>query len=167
MTKIILFILLFGSGTLGHSQSQEKVFAALIVKLARTTQWPTKSNSDFVIGVMAYSPLAEEIRLSAATLKKGNRKIQVREISSSEESHQCDIIFLPSFKSKELPKIIQTLSRKPVMVITNKSGLIQVGSTINMALINGKIQFEYNTEALNRIGLKMPTEMKNLGKAAP
>ena len=147
-------------------QSQEKVFAALIVKLARSTQWPTESNTNFVIGVMSYSPLAEELKSSVASLKKGNRNILVREISTGDETVQCDLVFIPSFKSKTVAEIIQILNKKPVMLITNKIGMTRFGSTVNIMLVEGKIQFEYNPEALNRIGLKMPTEVKNLGRAA-
>jgi hypothetical protein len=167
MMKRILTIVLSSLLLTLSAQSQEKVLAALIVKLARSTQWPSESSAHFVIGVMSYSPLADEIRSSVASLKKGNRIIQVREIASPDETTQCDLVFIPSFKSKALTGIIQALHNKPVMLITNKTGLTQAGSTVNITLVEGKIQFEYSPTALNRIGLKMPTEVKNLGKAAP
>jgi YfiR/HmsC-like len=166
MLKIILLTILFSLSLSLSGQSQEKVLAALIVKLARSTQWPSESNSNFVIGVMSYSPLADEIRSSVTSLKKGNRTILVREIASPDETTQCDLVFIPSFKSKALTGIIQALHNKPVMLITNKIGLTQAGSTVNITLVEGKIQFEYSPSALNKIGLKMPTEVKNLGKAA-
>lgn len=167
MAKVIPFIILCSLSITLSGQSQEKVFAALIVKLARSTQWPTESNQNFVIGVMSYSPLAEELKSSVVTLKKGSRNIQIREITTAEETPQCDLVFVPSFKSKNLTGIIQALHKKPVMLITNKMGLLQAGSTVNITLVEGKIQFEYSTTALSRIGLKMPTEVKNLGKAMP
>jgi hypothetical protein len=167
MIKIIVLSLLSSLCISLSAQSQEKVLAALIVKLARSTQWPTESNSNFVIGVMSYSPLAEELKSSVASLRKGNRAIQVREITSADETSECDLVFVPSFKSKTLAGIIQAINKRPVMLITNKMGLTQAGSTVNIVLVEGKIQFEYSTAALNRIGLKMPTEVKNLGKATP
>lgn len=167
MIKIVLLAFLFNLSLSLSGQSQEKVFAALIVKLARSTQWPTESNANFVIGVMSYSPLAEELKTSVASLKKGNRTIQVREITGADETPQCDLVFVPSFKSKTLAGILQAINKKPVMLITNKIGLTQAGSTVNITLVEGKIQFEYSTAALSRIGLKMPTEVKNLGKATP
>jgi hypothetical protein len=167
MKKFVLVSILGSLSFCLFSQSQEKVFAALIVKLARSTQWPTQPNSDFVIGVMSYSPLAEELRSSVASLKKGNRTIQIREIASPDETTGCDLVFVPSFKSKALAGIIQALHKKPVMLITNKIGLLQAGSTVNITLVGGKIQFEYSTTALSRIGLKMHTEVKNLGRATP
>jgi YfiR/HmsC-like len=167
MIKIVVISILCNLSIGLYGQSQEKVFAALIVKLARSTQWPTESNANFVIGVMSYSPLAEELKSSVASLKKGNRTIQIREITSADETPQCDLVFVPSFKSKTLSGILQAINKKPIMLITNKMGLTQTGSTVNIMLVEGKIQFEYSTAALGRIGLKMPTEVKNLGKATP
>src|SRR5688572_3509393 len=117
MIKAVLLAILFNLSHSLSGQSQEKVFAALIVKLARSTQWPTESNTNFVIGVMSYSPLAEELKSSVASLKKGNRTIQVRDITSIDETTQCDLVFVPSFKSKLLAGIIQALHKKPVMLI--------------------------------------------------
>lgn len=167
MVKIILIVLFGSLGISVSGQSQEKVFAALILKLARSTQWPTESNRNFVIGVLSYSPLAEELKSSVASLKKGKQSIQIQEITTADETIQCDLVFVPSFKSKALTGIIQAIHKKPVMLVTNKLGLTQAGSTVNITLVDGKLQFEYSTAALTRMGLKMPTEVKNLGKAAP
>jgi hypothetical protein len=151
-----------------NGQSQEKVFGSLILKLARGTQWPNEAMSkSFVIGVLSYSPLADELRVASQNIKKGTRPFVVREIASAEESIGCDLVFIPSFKSKTLPAVVGATSKKPTMIITNKVGLMQSGSTVNLLFQEGKFQFEISEGAVARQGFKVSTEVKGLGIIKP
>lgn len=162
--SIVFMMLVFQS----NAQSQEKVYSVLLLKLARGIQWPNESQKEnFVIGILSYSPLADELKTAVGNIKKGKHTITVKELASTDETRDCDILFIPSFKSKTLPNVLDLLENKSTLVVTNKMNMIKMGSGINLMLENGKIRYEINAKSIESRGMKISTEVKNMGVIVP
>jgi hypothetical protein len=161
----ICIVLFFSSFILTcRAQSQEKNYSTLIVNFARTIQWPAySSKNSFIIGVMDYGPLEDELRSMASTAKVSGRSIEVMKIISLTEVHQCQIVFLPAFKGKILSQLLKEIKDRPTLVITNKMDSAKKGSGINFLLVNGKLQYEINSKSIEARGLKVPASIKSLG----
>jgi hypothetical protein len=147
-----------------NGQSQEKVYAALLIKLSRGIQWPAENQSrNFVIGVIAYSPLAEELKSSVLTIKKGKQPIVIKELSGPDDCGNCDVLFIPSFKSKILPAILNKIGNSSTLIVTNKPDMTKAGSGINFLFDSGKIKYEINAQSIERRGMKISSDIKNMG----
>jgi YfiR/HmsC-like len=136
----------------------------LLLKIARGIQWPNETQSkSFVIGVLSYTPLADELKNSVATIKKGKLPIVIRELSSPDECDDCDVLFLPSFKSKSLPAVLSRIGNNSTLVVTNKFNLTREGSGINFILQEGKIKYEINPGAIEKRGMRISADIRNMG----
>lgn len=157
-----LFVFIF-SLTQAYSQSQDKAYALMINNFTKNIQWPTNSSASFVIGVLAYQPLAQELKAATAQRKVGNKDIVIKEITSIDDAADCQMIFIPAFKSKTLLAAQTKYKKSPLLIITNKPGLAQQGSGINFILKDGKVQFEINATSIEAHGLKVSGTLKGLG----
>jgi hypothetical protein len=164
--KIVLFnfILITSLCVNGYGQSQEKNYATFILNFSRGMVWPSGMSSEkFVIGVMEYPPLAAELINATQSLKIGNRKIEVKELSTADDANDCQIVFIPAYKAKSLPTILSKLDGSPTLIVTNKFDLARRGSGVNFVLVDGKLQYEINARSIEARGLKISAGIKGMG----
>jgi hypothetical protein len=120
--KIITLIAIGLLSVESMGQSQEKIYSALILNFARGIQWPVlKPTEDFVVGVYGYEPLADELLAQVDKIKVGNKKIVVREYSSTDEVKDCQILFIPAYKGRLLQAILDKIGEQAILLITNKT----------------------------------------------
>jgi hypothetical protein len=154
-------ISLTGSTSL-YGQSQEKVYSVLMINFAKGIQWPDIPG-DFVIGVLEYPPLAEELNSSTKTIKINSKRIQVREFAHAEEIKNCHMIFVPAYKTRQFPAVLDKLGASSTLIITNKMDLARKGSGVNFILVDGKLKYEINTRSIEKRAMKISANVKSMG----
>src|SRR6478735_8440491 len=87
------------------AQSQEKIYSVYMVNFVKGIQWPG-TESKFVIGILAYPPLAAELNQAFSTAKIKNHTVEIREYTDVEEIEGCQMIFIPAFKARSFDKLI-------------------------------------------------------------
>ncbi len=162
LVALILLLTLTAHST--RAQSQEKMYTLMIINFAKSIHWPPNgTEGKFVIGVLEYPPLASELKLAAQTSKINGRSLEIRELTSPEESQGCNIIFLPAYKAKWLTRIIQQIPSQPTLIVSNKSEVARNGGAINFVLRDGKLNYEINCNAIEKRGMKVSTSLKTSG----
>jgi hypothetical protein len=147
-----------------EAQSQEKVYSIMIMNFAKGMKWPSQSSKgNFVIGVLEYPPLVTELESRAQTFKIGNRKVEIREFDSPADVNGCHILFLPAYKAKRLPDVLVRIGNSPTVVVTNKMDYARKGAGINFVLVDGKLKFEINSKSIEKLGVKVSSDLKGMG----
>lgn len=161
---IVLVLINFLPGTL-TAQSQEKIYSLMILNFAKTINWPTTgTETKFIIGVVEYPPLVAELKATVQSSTRINGKtVEIRELVSPEEARGCQILFLPAYKAKWLPRIIQNIPVQPTLIVSNKSDVARSGGGINFTLTNGKLNYEINCKAIEKRGMKISAALKSTG----
>lgn len=158
---VALFFLLLTN--FGYGQSQEKAYALLIMNFAKNIQWPSQHiGTTFTIGVMGYPPLISEMQILSQAKLIGGKQIILKEINSPADAVDCEILFVPAFKSKKLPEILRTIGTSSTLIVTNAFQL-NPGSGINFLLKDGKLAFQISSKTIEARGLKVPLSIKNMG----
>jgi hypothetical protein len=164
---IIIFltaIVLSANNATVYGQSQEKVYSALMINFAKSVQWPEDPKpGDFVIGVLEYPPLVVELNNSANAIKINSKKILVKEFQHADEITKCNILFVPAYKARQFPAVLDKLSTSPTLIITNKIDFARKGSGVNFVLVDGKLRYELNTRSIEKRGMKISASVKSLG----
>ena len=145
------------------AQSQEKIYSIFILNFVKGIQWPDATPKKFVIGVLAYPPLAAELMQTFSSSRIKNHTIEIREYSSIEEIEGCQIIFVPSFKTRSFEKLLSKVGTKPVLIVSNKMDMAKKGAGANFILVEGKPTYEINCKAIERRGMKISTVVKGGG----
>jgi hypothetical protein len=156
----LLFFVLFGMSVFAQTHKQYPLF---VYSFTRYIQWPEALNQgDFEILVLGDSPVTEELNTMAQTKRVGDRAIKVSKINAVADIKKCHILFIPSSQSDKLNEVLQRVSSKPILVMTEQSGLGGLGSCVNFITKDGKLAFELNQSALSRQNLKASMELTRI-----
>jgi len=163
MRKISLIILLSIISVYGFSQNaKQKVI--FIYSFTKYISWPAGNNQgDFLIGIYGNPEVSKELKIIAAKRKVGIRNIKVLDFSSIGNLQNCHIVYVAANKISDLSKIISNYNQKATIVVTNTSGAIQKGAGINFLMVGGKQKFEIRKANIEKNGLKVNSQLINLG----
>jgi len=148
------------------AQGKDKVYAAFVMNFARNVEWPEeKKDGDFIIGIIHYPSLADQLRtVVAAQLKTvHNQRIIIKELSSTSEIDFCHILFIGESETESFTKLIDGLRNKPILLVTEREGLAKKGSCINFLLVDGKLKFEVNNNSFEKHRLKSSDDLRRFG----
>ncbi len=144
--KSLLFALLMvmsvgvkASGNLSNMQ------AMYIVNFLRLIQWPDASTSNtFVIGVYGNSQTFDQLVEITKTRKVGTKSIEIKKINSTKEAENCQVVFVPVSNSSQIAELQSNLGNRPCLLISEKEGMNNNGSTIEFVIQNDKLRFRIN-----------------------
>ena len=135
-----------------------------IFNFTRYIEWPIKTLEDFTIGVIGNSPITEKLRNDVADKKVNNRKIKVKEFSSSKGIEECHIVFISAANMSQLSASASKAIKSSILVITESDGALEYGSHINFMVNGDDIVFSLNKNAMNKAKLKVSPALLNLAK---
>jgi hypothetical protein len=141
-----------------------KVHAMFMYHFTKYVEWPdNKKSGDFVIGVYGNSEIIKELESVASTKKAGTQTIVVKKIANEADAALCHIVYVSQGQSGSLETIIKAIGSKPVLLVTEKSGLSKKGACINFVIVDDKLRFEINKSAIESRNLKISSDLLKLG----
>ena len=174
----LVLVLLLGGG-LGvawkaGAQSQSppeyqeyQVKAAFLYNFAKFVEWPAESFKDaqapLIIGIIGKDPFGETFNKLRDHHIEG-RKLVIKRFAKAEDLEKCHILFISAAEKEHLSMILKITRDWPVLTVGDTKGLVQSGVIINFLIIENKIRFEINTDAAQRAGLKIRSQLLKLAK---
>jgi hypothetical protein len=160
-------LLLLGFYMLGmhvcHAQS-EKFKALFMYNFTKYIEWPaTVRQGDFIIAVLGNSPMTKELEIIAGKQKVGAQNILVKTFNSIDDINYCHILYVPTSKSSSIAQIIEKLSGKSILIITDKEGLATQGACINYVSDGDRIKYELNKKNIEKRGMIVNSALVTLG----
>jgi hypothetical protein len=142
-----------------------QVKAAFILNFAGFIDWPDTAheNGAFIIGVLGRDPFENSIDSLRGKTAKG-RKVIIRRYDDPEEIRDADILFISASEKRALPHILKTLRNRPVLTVGDQPGFARSGVMINLVLVRKRVGFEVNTQAAQRAGLRISSQLLKLAK---
>ena len=165
MKRILLILLLFVT-VIGVSHAQKEKYQSLFIyNFTKYIKWPESYNPEkFVIGVIGDSEILQSLNSMAASKKKtgAGTIIEVKKYGSVSEIDDCNILFVSKDAIGDIDQIDTKTSSKPVLVISDSSGMALKGSVINFVEMEGKIKFELNQANATSRGLVVSSSLTSL-----
>jgi hypothetical protein len=147
-------------GTVVYGQN-DKFKAIFVYNFVNYIDWPGGITGSFVITVIGDSPILGELTEIAKIRKINNvTPIEVKKVATVAEVGKTHILFVPSGKKKMLPEISQSLSGKPVLIISDNSAS---DFGINFVEVDGKQSFQISKSNIEAHKLKVNSTLFNLG----
>ena len=150
MRKLLL-IFLFVTVVHGFVSAQDDKFKALFIyNFTKYMEWPeAKRTGDFKIGVLGSSPITSELKAFTAKKSVGQQKIVVDEILSVSDCPKYHIVYVPAKASSNVTEIVQLVTNKGVLVVTDKQGMAVELSGINFVKVDGQQTFEISVKHIH------------------
>ena len=166
LKKLLFIVVLWCTAHYAMAQNGEQeanLKAAFIYNFTKYIDWGSyNSNYMFVIGVVGDdSPVIPALREIAKTRTINNKRIEIRIINDLSDLRDCDIVFITKQSRFPLSSILTRVGRG-VLTISESSGYASKGTAFNFIVINQKLKFEANLNAIASSGLKAGSQLLKL-----
>lgn len=161
-----IFFLLFFCGEFANAQ-MAKIQALYLFQFAKNVGWPDgDADKNFVVAVLGDHDVAEGLREIAANKRIGNRKIEVREVGSAQDSDCASILYVSKSKNSQLASAAIILPKRKCLIVSGDRGQCANGAAISFFKSDDdRLGFEISERNVKRAGLSVTPKLINLGKS--
>ena len=134
-----------------------------IYNFSRLIQWPSGNQTgDFVIGVIGNDALYNSLNTYVSNKKVGTQPIVIRKFDSPESLTRCHIVFVGNGKVTKFEEVISRLKGSNSLIITEKKGMINMGSAIDFFMDQDKLKFVINSENAQKYNLTVSKSLEDM-----
>ena len=161
----LLVLALCGLAAEAHAQEavyhDEEVKAAFLYHFATFVQWPETEQADepFTIAVLGADEIASKLEgvLPGRTIQ--GRPMAVQRLRSIDEVSDAAVLFIGGELNAELPRLIDNVADRPLLVVTDAPGALRDGAMINFQVVDRRVRFEISLPAAERAGLQLSSRL--------
>lgn len=159
MKKLIfsVFALCLAWGAQAQEKPLHEIHSAMLYNFIKYVQWPNEGEGgEFIVGVLGEDDVFNTLKQWYDGKPKGSKKYVIKKLASATDATGCAVVYVGKNKSSQFDQVKGSVTGKPVLTITNGSGLGQKGSCINFKVVDGKLKFEMNQGTFGSANLKFP-----------
>jgi hypothetical protein len=147
-----------------NKDTRAKIKAVFIYNFTKYIEWPESSKGkEFTIAILGENVgLYNELNQMSKMKKVGNQSFSIKTFKSLEEVQDPNILYIPSDSTDDLAKAANKLMGKSTLIVTEKPGMAQKGSTINFIIEGNRQKFELNKANAEKHNLKIASSLEKL-----
>jgi hypothetical protein len=156
------------------AQSQAEVLeyrikAAFLCKFVHYVEWPPQAfarpDSPIVIGVVARDAVADEITRTAAALAADGRPLKVLRLRPGDSMAEVHLVYVASSENSRLAETLAAVKGRPVLIVTESSQAVALGSMINFVVVDDKVRFDISPHAAESSSLRISARLLSVARA--
>lgn len=160
----VVLITLFLASSISSAQNTAKLQSIFIYNFIKLIEWPAAYKSGtFNITVLGSDPIYTELMNLAKVKKAGSQTIKVKKINSLGELSNPHILYIPKSKGSKVSDAKSSIGSNATLLISDTNDGTGKGSDINFVVVGNKPKFEIKTSAAKAKGLKVSSNLVNLG----
>lgn len=158
--------------TAGLINREYAVKAAFLYNFLSYIEWPERAfdsdNDPFVIGVYRQDPFGRLLDSLARKTPVGSRRIEVRRLDSINSLPDCHIVFIPdSIPDNTEDEVIRAAQGTHILTVGESDDFVYRGGAVQFFLEGNRVRFAFNTEVIDRGGLRVSSKLLSLAKVVP
>jgi len=175
--KILLIVFFFSNPFFGRDSfaqlnADDKhiliLKSSVIFNITKFIKWPgsispNNSSDSFNFCVNGHADISKIFASISKKKKIQKRKLVVNSETSILNLRNCHMLFLGTSESRDLEKIIEAVHNYPILTVSDTPGFAERGVLINLVVKRNKIRFEINRNSISSSGLKVSSELLQLG----
>jgi len=146
-----------------------RIKAAFVCKFAGYVEWPAqvfaRPDSPIVIGVMAADAVVDELARTATGLSADGRPLVVRRLQRGEPVASAHLVYIANTEESRLPETLAALKGLPVLVVTESSRALALGSMINFVVVDDKVRFDIAPQAAEAGHLRISARLLGVARS--
>jgi hypothetical protein len=160
---LLAFTIVFCTGVYSQVTNINQAQSLYIYNFSRLIQWPAGNQTgDFVIGVIGDEDLYKSLLTYVANKKVGSQPIVIKKFDDPESLPRCQIIFIGNGKVSSFDDVIGRLRGSNSLIITEKKGMVNMGSAIDFFLDQDKLKFVINSENASKYSLTVSKSLEDM-----
>lgn len=157
---LALALLVVSANAFGQERPAHEIYSMMVFNFTKYVQWPDHNQSgEFIIGVVGNTEVYNTLNTWYGGKPRGSKTYIIKKFNSAAEITDCHVLFIDKSKSAEFEAANAKVKGKGTLVVTDKSGLAEKGSTINFKKVDDKLKFELNQKAAEANNLKISSAL--------
>lgn len=164
--KIIL-LFIFSLAVFKVDAQEEKYITLYVYNFTKYIDWPDEyKEGDFIIDVLGHKSVYTGLKQMLKEKNRGGAQNFVvnNPTEVSQINEDCHILFVGHWQSKKLQAALKKVGDKGTLIVTEKGGLLEQGSAINLIVKNQEIAFEVKKSNLSKYNLSYSNDLTSLAE---
>jgi hypothetical protein len=145
-----------------------QIKAVFLYNFVQFVEWPDKAFADAAeplkIGVLGDDPFGGALDEAVRGETVRSRGIAVKRAHRLPELADCQLVFFAKAEAWQVSAHPESWSGRPMLTVGDSSDFARQGGVIAFYPEGKKIRFEINVATARRLGLKLSSELLELGK---
>jgi hypothetical protein len=161
--KILVAALLISGSAFSQDRPMHEVHSMMVFNFTKYVQWPDHATTgEFIIGVVGNNEMFNTLNGWYGGKPRGSKTYIIKKFNSAADVTDCHVLYIDKSKSGEFDNVNDKLKGKGTLIITDKSGLGEKGSSINFKTVDNKLKFELNQKAIEASNLKVSGALSSM-----
>ncbi len=140
--------------------SQAEVEAVYLFDFGKFVRWPPGADMGPMNICVAGSPsFSAELQKVVASENIGGRTLEVRRVLHADDESNCAILFIDATQREHADELLQGVAGKPTLTVSDLPKFLARGGMIQFQLVEKRVRFSVNLDAVNRVRLSMSSEL--------
>jgi hypothetical protein len=141
------------------------VKALFLYNFAKFVDWtPAMQTGSICVGILGDDPFGQEMDQAVAGKTVNGKSFVVKRLKRYEDAKACQIVFVSGSEKKRVHAILDALGTCGVLTVGEMEGFAENGGMINFEIVDSKVRFEINIDAVERSGLKLSSKLLSMAK---
>jgi hypothetical protein len=152
-----------------RAQSNEyQLKAVFLYNFVQFVEWPPgafpSAETPLRIGILGNDPFGPALDEAIQNASVNHRRLAVVRSGNLADLQECQLIFVSQSEAGQLPQILAAENSRPILTVSDIDHFAQAGGDIGFFLSDGKVRFAINAGAARQSGLKISSQLLNLGR---
>jgi len=140
--------------------SQSDVEAVYLFDFGKFVHWPAGADQGPMSLCVAGSPtFSAGLEKVVANENISGRTLDVRRVLHRDDASNCAILFIDTTQRARAEELLQAVADKPTLTVSDLPGFLSRGGMIQFQLVEKRVRFSVNLDAVNRRHLAMSSEL--------
>jgi hypothetical protein len=147
-------LILFGTHAVAQIE-KEKLHALMVIEVARNSDFVISGDA-YVVTVLGNTPVYHQLLAQSRNLRIKGLPIHVLQVDAIDDIGDTQVIFIPASMSPNFQAVLQKISSRPVVVMTEEEHLYKDGAGFSLVQSdNAQFRVNVNRKALTEHGIKI------------
>ena len=154
-----------GLTTRAASDPEDELKAAIVLSFLRYAEWshPLAPGAPVTVGVFGSSAFTQVLSRVTAGKTIDGHGVRVIEVTSTPDPQCCNAIYFTGDKSSEIRQPLNAARAARALTIGDSKGFLDLGGVVNLLVVDGRMSFEVNLDALGQSGVSISSKLLRFG----
>jgi hypothetical protein len=148
------------------AEGEDDLKSAIVLSFLRYTTWPDRARSDepITVGVVGRSTFARSLGEVLKGKSVNGRPLRMLELRAGVDLRCCHLVYLATENRLEIQQLLQNAGAAHTLTMGEAEKFLDYGGMINLLLVDGRMGFEVNFDALEHSGVDISSKLLRLGQ---